>query len=72
MVHTQTPFDETSNAVFPSVEALAAEIGLSRTLTYIGLRDGSIPSIRIGKRFVISRVAIEKWLASAGGSLHAE
>ena len=46
---------------------LAGELGVSRQLIYRGLRDGSIPSIRMGKRFLIPRSAIQEWLRTAGG-----
>lgn len=55
-----------NGAVYRSVESLASEIGLSRASTYTGLNNGTIPSIRIGKRFVLPKAAISKWLESAG------
>jgi len=53
-----------SPSVFESVDELAAEINLSRAKTYEGLRSGAIPSIRVGKRFIIPRQAIRRWLES--------
>jgi excisionase family DNA binding protein len=50
---------------YDSVEELAAELGISRATAYVGLRNRRIPSIRIGKRFVIPRAAIAEWLRSA-------
>jgi excisionase family DNA binding protein len=50
---------------YGSVEELAAELGISRATAHVGLRNGRIPSIRIGKRFVIPRAAIAEWLRSA-------
>ena len=35
--------------------------------TYQMLRDGTLPSIRVGKRFFIPRAALERWLDSCGG-----
>lgn len=55
-------------AIFPSVTALAAYIGLSRGLTYSFLNAGKIPSIRLGRRFVLPRTAIDEWLRAAGRS----
>ena len=52
--------------VFESVEELASAIGLSRAATYAALRQGTIPSIRVGKRFILPRVAIQAWLDGAG------
>ncbi len=45
-----------------SVEELAAELGLGRQTVYAGLRNGSIPSVRVGKRFIIPRAVIARWL----------
>jgi excisionase family DNA binding protein len=55
-----------SDSVFASVEDLAVELGLSRGAVYAGLRDGSIPHLRIGRRFVLPRAAIRVWLERAG------
>jgi len=54
---------------FDSVDELAVELGLNRAGTYKGLRDGTIPSIRLGKRFIIPRAAIQEWLRTAGRSV---
>jgi excisionase family DNA binding protein len=55
--------------IYDSVDELAADLGLSRQATYAGLRHGTIPGIRIGKRFVIPRAAIAGWLRTAGGQV---
>ena len=52
--------------VYNSVDELAEHLGLSRSRTYDGLRSGQIPSIRLGKRFIVPIVAIATWLANAG------
>jgi excisionase family DNA binding protein len=52
---------------YRSVEELAAELGISRQSVYVGLRNGTIPSIRLGKRFILPRSAIADWLKSAAG-----
>ena len=41
-----------------SVDELADELGINRQLAYRYLNAGTIPAIRLGKRFVISRMAI--------------
>lgn len=51
---------------YSSVRELAAELNLSTNIVYRGLRTGQIPHIRIGKRFVLPRAAIQHWLESAG------
>lgn len=48
-----------------TVDELARDLGISRANVYNQLRAGHIPSIRIGKRFVIPREAIVNWLRTA-------
>jgi excisionase family DNA binding protein len=55
-----------NQTTYGSVDELAKEIGISRNATYSGLRRGIIPSIRIGKRFILPRAAISEWLRTAG------
>ena len=55
--------------VYRNVDELARELGLGRLTVYGALRDGTIPSIRVGKRYVLPRAAIQEWLRSAGGRL---
>jgi len=57
-----------AKAIYSSVEDLARELGISRQKTYVELRAGRIPSIRLGRRFVIPRAAIAEWLRTAGTS----
>jgi excisionase family DNA binding protein len=63
---------EQSKNVIPSVDHLARELGISRQSAYAGLRAGTIPGIRLGKRFIIPRAAIDQWLKSAGQAVHAQ
>jgi len=53
-------------SIYKSVEELAHELGISRQSAYAGLRQGKIPSIRLGKRFIIARSAIAEWLKNSG------
>ncbi len=57
-----------SQAIYSSVDDLAQELGISRQKAYTELRAGTIPSIRLGRRFVIPRSAVADWLRRAGGS----
>ncbi len=57
-------------AVFPTVEALATHLGISRQSAYAALRSGIIPHVRIGKRFILPRAAIDRWLRNAGREGH--
>ncbi len=45
-----------------SVEETAKILGLGRTATYQGIEKGEIPSIRIGKRILVPRAALERLL----------
>ena len=49
-----------------SVEETAKVLGIGRNSAYEGVRTGEIPSIRIGKRILVPRLALEQFLKSAG------
>ena len=66
--HPKAGDRKTSN-VYRTVDDLARELGLSRQVVYRELRAGRIPSIRLGRRFVIPRTAVQEWLRNAGGNL---
>ena len=53
-------------AIYASVDELAAELGISRATAYTGLREGTIPAVRLGRRFIVPRAAIAEWLRTAG------
>ena len=56
-----------SNAtIYPSVEHLAREIGISRHACYAAIRKGDIPHIKIGRRIILPKTAISDWLKNAG------
>lgn len=63
--------NNSKSSVFDSVEELAAELNLSRAKTYEALRKGQIPSIRVGKRFIIPRAAVRRWLDECGDRIPA-
>jgi excisionase family DNA binding protein len=44
------------------VEEVAQILGIGRTAAYEGVRRGEIPSIRVGRRLVVPRAALEKML----------
>lgn len=48
-----------------TVDEAAYELGISRNVAYAAVRNGEIPSIRIGKRIIIPRAAFEKMLEGA-------
>ncbi len=49
-----------------SVEETAKVLGIGRNSAYEGVRTGQIPSIRIGKRILVPRIALERILENAG------
>ena len=55
--------------VYANVDELARALGISRHKAYQALRAGEIPSIRLGRRFVLPKSAISEWLKTAGGRL---
>ena len=46
-----------------SVEEAGRRIGISRPLAYRAVREGLIPSIRIGRRLLVPKAALERLLA---------
>lgn len=46
-----------------NVEDLASRLGISRISLYEAIRRGEVPHIRIGRRIVLPREAIDRWLA---------
>lgn len=61
--------DETQNAAPArltwTVEEAADLLGISRPSGYEGVRTGAIPSVRIGRRILVPRAALEQLLATA-------
>lgn len=45
-----------------TVHETADALGLSVSITYRLIRDGRLPAIRIGRRWVVPRRALEHWL----------
>ena len=43
-------------------------LGLSRSLTYDAARRGVLPTIRVGKKVLVSRDALAGWLTNSGGA----
>lgn len=48
-----------------TVEEAAAVLGISRGLAYEGVREGTIPSLRIGRRLLVPRKALDRLLGDA-------
>lgn len=45
-----------------TVKEVAAVLNISRGLAYKAVRDGTIPTIRIGRRILVSRRALDRLL----------
>ena len=48
-----------------TVTEAAKLLGISRNLCYEAVSKGEIPSLRLGKRLLVPRVALEQLLAAA-------
>ena len=48
-----------------TVKEAATLLGIGRDTAYAAVRDGTLPSIRLGKRLVIPIVALNKLLSEA-------
>ena len=52
-----------------TVREISDRLGICEETVYDMLRDQAIPNIRYGRRFIISRVAYERWEATIGESI---
>ena len=68
-------FSEQARIVF-SVQEISRLLGLSRASTYEAVRVGSIPSIKVGRRILIPKSALQELLdrhsvaGNTGGDIH--
>lgn len=51
-----------------TVEEAAAALGISRAFAYEAVTRNEIPHVRIGRRILVPRAALERLLGEAGGS----
>ena len=49
-----------------TIEEAAVLLGIGRSVAYEAARRGDIPVLRIGRRWLVSKVALDKMLAEAG------
>lgn len=47
---------------FFTPDILSAVLPVSKSTIYRALRQGTIPCLRVGKRFILSRSHLERWL----------
>jgi|TARA_R110000744_G_scaffold164947_3_gene282054 excisionase family DNA binding protein len=55
------------NQVVFTVTEMGKILGIGRNAAYNAVSRGDIPVIRLGRRILISKVALDKWLAGDVG-----
>ena len=53
------------NALTYTVDEVAALLGVARGVAYEGVRNGSIPATRVGRRWLVPRRRFHAWLDGA-------
>ena len=61
-----TQREQTDKRLVVTVEEAAGLLGISRGLAYEGVRQGTIPSVRIGRRLLVPLEALTRVLGQAG------
>ncbi len=61
-----------SEKMILTVKETAQILGLSRNSVYQGVLTGQIPCLKVGKRILVPRKALEELLASVGSKPKAE
>ena len=59
---------EKGEVVVYDVPSVAALLGVSRNHAYGMVREGVIPSVRLGRRLLVPRAALDEWLRLAAAS----
>jgi excisionase family DNA binding protein len=59
------------NRLVFTVEEAAQLLGISRSFAYEAVQRGEIPSMRIGRRILVPKAALERFLASSGSTAQA-
>jgi excisionase family DNA binding protein len=49
-----------------SVPEIAQQLGIDRLAVYAMLKQGIIPGIRVGRRWIITRHSYERWMRTCG------
>jgi excisionase family DNA binding protein len=50
-----------------TIEESAQVLGISRTSAYAAARRGELPTVRIGRRYIVPRAALERLLSQGRG-----
>ena len=67
-IHKEQP-EASESSAYQSVGALARDLGMCERSVREGLRRNEIPHLRVGKRYILPRAAIQEWLKTAGGKV---
>jgi excisionase family DNA binding protein len=51
-----------SQALLLSVREAARLLGVGRDTTYVLVRERRIPAVRVGRRILVPRAALERWI----------
>ncbi len=49
-----------------TIREISRRLGICEETVYRMLKDGAIPNLRYGRRFIVSRAAFERWEAAIG------
>lgn len=60
--------DTTEEKLVYTVEEAGRLLGIGRSAAYEAARSGEIPVIRIGRRWLVSKIALDRMLSEAGQS----
>jgi len=66
---TESPHPAAASAVL-TVEEAAAVLRISRQSAYQAARSGELPTVRIGRRMLVPRAALERMLAPDAPANH--
>lgn len=58
----------TADQLVFTVEEAAKLLRIGRNVAYEAVKTGALPSHRIGRRILIPRVALDRWLERAGAA----
>ncbi len=53
-----------------TIPETARILGVSRSSAYQAVRVGEIPTIKVGRRLLVPKVALERMLVEAGADVH--
>ncbi|MCU0267314.1 MAG: helix-turn-helix domain-containing protein [Acidimicrobiales bacterium] len=67
-----TQFPDAADRPTLTVDEVAELLGLSRNSVYDAVRTGAVPSIRIGRRYLVPTARLAEMLGLADGSSDAE